>query len=245
MMRLIIAILLLLASPASAYLPTSTPTSTKTRTLTPTATHTRTSSSTATRTATPTAANTATRTGTVTATGTRTATPTAIAIYNADGSLRAAPVPMPTGVCVVVLPDGKSVGYFTDGSGCAAPTTPGPGGSDYVDCVDDAITTVSGSAHVDTTDTLTAGAEIAECLVTVTATITGGVYVGIDGAPRMWGASGGTVGNTNRLSAHMVGPTRAVTAEAIRITAAHSSGEFQENTGTLDVVCKCRETTAP
>lgn len=121
----------------------------------------------------------------------------------------------------------------------------GPGGSDFTDCIDDTLNTANGQPHVETTDTFPPGAEISECLVTITATVSGGVYVGIDGAPRMWGASGGTVSDTNRLSPHMVGSTRAVAAEAVRLTSAHSSGNFQNDTGEIHVVCRCRETTAP
>ena len=254
MMRLLIALLLLVATPASAILPTSTPTNTKTRTLTPTATHTRTSSSTATRTATPTAANTATQTGTVTATGTRTATPTAIAIYNADGSLRAAPVPMPTGACVVVLPDGKSVGYFTDGSGCAASGTPGPGGGNLESsgatstravCLDEELAVTSGQSTATTTDTITAGSIVVKCVTRTNVAVSGGYVVGVANVPDAWGAAAGSLGDTNNLDVTMPGPTAVSTATAVVATSTHSSGQFQSSTGRIRVVCFCDEIGAP
>lgn len=213
---------------ANGAITVTTPLPTATRTLTPAAT--------ATRTVTP----TVTPTHTATITRTPTPGPTGCLIYGRDGTVFPCPSPFPTHWGVRVTADGNylQVGPITPGSG-------GGGGSDFGACIDEEVATASGQATVATSGQLPVGAEITECLATTTVAVSGGYFVGLAGAERMWGAAGGSVGNTNRLDPHMVGPTRAVAAESVVLTSRHGSGLFQDSTGRARVMCRCRETEAP
>lgn len=249
--RLLLILPLLWAAPAAAVLPTNTITATYTATTTRTPTVTRTASSTATASATATITPTAGSTSTPTQTATTTPTPTAFVFYNADGRVLGIPLPMPTGWCVKIL-DGKNIGI--------SPTCPTPGGGggggggnlessgatfDPAVCLDNTVTTTSGQSTVSTGDTLPAGAIVNSCVTRINSAVSGGVWVGLAGAPDFWGKSGGSVDDSNRLDATLPHPARIVSAESVVIAAAHSSGTFQEDDGEIRIVCFCDEIGAP
>jgi len=235
--------LLLLATQAHAYLPTSTVTNTPTRTATATSTRTRTSSSTPTRTQTPTVTQTRTRTATPTQTGTRTATPEEVNVINANGVVFKFPAPAPTGAPLIVLDDGKNIGYRKDGGGGGGGGGPG---STPTPCINEEVATVDGSPSVFTLGVLAGGSLVDECIAETSATVDGGYEVGLTGAPDMWGTVGGVVGNDNLNDLTIADPLRiAGSDDVVLLTSTHASGDFQDDTGRIEVKCRCRQAEVP
>ncbi len=228
-------------TPFGHFLPTSTVTSTPTRTRTPTATSTRTSSSTATRTQTPTITQTRTRTQTATQTGTVTPTPDEVKVINADGRVYDFPVPAPTGAPLIVLPDGKNIGYRNDGGGG------GGGGSSATPtpCLDETVSTVMGDASDFTGSIIPGDSQVDECVTKTTAAVSGGYAVGLLGASDMFGEVDGTLNSTNLDDSTLPGPLRTYADEPVFVTSLHSSGQFQNNTGRIHVKCRCRASEVP
>lgn len=208
-----------------------------------------TSTPTATRTATP----TITQTRTITATRTFTATPTVqpavtARVYNREGRVLSVPFPIPTNWGVKV----DDTGNYLVVAPVPATPTPGSGGGggnleasgatfDPAVCLDEEVATIDGDPSVSTAADLTAGMIVNACEVRTNATVSGGYTVGLAGAADLWGAAGGTVGNTNHTDVTLPGPVRIVATEPVVLTALHSSGEWQDNTGTIRVVCFCDE----
>lgn len=238
-MRRGLAILaLLIASPAAAYLPTSTATSTATRTGTATVTRTPTATATGTRTSSPTQTRTRTQTPTVTATGTITRTPTALVIYNREGKVYAVPTPLPTGAIVVVMPDGKNVGVYLDGR-----VSGGGGGGTPTPCLVATVIPTPGNTSASTGNQLAEGLLLNGCTATVTSSsISGGFSVGLAGAADFFGTVAGTLASSNAANDYLPNPMRIVTAESVVFTSTHSSGQFQSGGGNISVSCQCGAT---
>ncbi len=236
-MRALALLVLLLASPAAAYLPTSTVTSTATRTATPTVTATPTATATGTRTNTPTVTRTSSNTPTVTPTRTITRTPTALVFYNREGKIYAINTPMPTGAIAVVMPDGKSVGVYLDGR-----VSGGSGGGTPTPCLRATVLPTPGNGSASTGNQLAAGSVVNTCVGTTTSAVSGGFYVGLAGAADFWGDADGTLSSSNATDAYAANPIRVATSEAVVLTAAHSSGQYQATSGSVSVSCYCGAT---
>lgn len=230
----VLMLLLMLASPAMARLPTSTVTSTPTRTATPTATATGTITATSTITNTPTVTNTPASTATITPTRTITLTPTAYVIYNREGRINRVPSPLPTDALVVVMPNGNDVGVYLDGR--IAPGSGGGGGTP-TPCLKATVLPTPGDATASTGNQLAAGKLVNQCIATTTTAISGGYEVGLAGASDLWGTVGGTLSSSNALTAYMPNPLRIVTSEAVVFTAA--GGTFPPTPGAISVSCTC------
>lgn len=206
------------------------------------------STPTATRTATGTVTATGTPTVTATRTATRTAppTPTLVLIYNRDGRVLSVPNPLPTGYAAAVV-DTKHVGLIpfpTPGGGGGSLSASGAT-SERTACLDEEVATASGQASVSTSAQLPARAIVTRCLSRTNVAVSGGYWLGLAGAEDLWGATAGTLGATNLADGTMPGPFTALAAESVVATSTHSSGQFQDNSGRIRVVCFCDEIGAP
>lgn len=218
---------LLFAATAAGAAPPSTPT--RTQTWTPKATATATV---------PPATATATTTPPPTTTGTL--LPSARIPPELIQWVTPAPTPVASPRCVYVLrsdvelPECVPVDMVGGGSGA----TPTP-------CIDEQVPTFLSGPRIWTTGLLPAGSLVDECIAQTAVAVNGGYTIGLNGADDLWGAVSGTVGSSNLTDVTMANPVRITLDEVVTLSSTHATGLFQDNTGRIDVRCRCRKADLP